>query len=82
MILTAKELAYKSKFNNSGLIHFVDCVKLMNQFAKLHVEAALKAASEKAKTKNKWDGNTGSEFCDTVVDSESILNAYDLNQIK
>jgi hypothetical protein len=51
-------------------------------FAKIHVEAALKAASGKATTKNIWEGNTGSEYCDVVVDKNSILNSYPLKNIK
>ncbi len=89
MIPTAEEFLTKIVVDNNNSFDIKessditnDVTEAMIEFAKLHVEAALKAASEKAKTKNKWDGNTGSEFCDTVVDSESILNAYDLNQIK
>jgi hypothetical protein len=51
-------------------------------YATFHVEAALKAASEKATTKNIWEGNTGSEYCDVVVDKNSILNSYPLENIK
>ena len=43
---------------------------------KFHVTAALEAASKKATTYNEYYGNTGSEYCDTVVDRDSILNAY------
>jgi hypothetical protein len=51
-------------------------VPLMIEFAKLHVEAALKSASENAKTEEVWEGNTGSEYCDTIVNKDSILNSY------
>jgi hypothetical protein len=54
----------------------------MIEFAKLHVKEALETASKKAKTKDEWEGNTGSEYCDTVVDRESIINAYPLDNIK
>lgn len=58
----------------------------MIDFAKLHVEAALKEAAEKAKTKKKEIPYTGaraggSYFID-VVDTDSILNAYSTNKIK
>jgi hypothetical protein len=59
-----------------------DIRDVMIKFAKLHVEAALKEASEKAKTSEFWEGNTGSEYCETIVDKESILNSYPLNNIK
>jgi hypothetical protein len=45
----------------------------MIEFAKLHVEAALKAASEDAEAKYNWRQE---------IDKESILNAYPLTNIK
>jgi hypothetical protein len=54
----------------------VDDETLMIEFAKLHVEAALKAASEDAHTKDV-------PYTDDVeVDKDSILNAYPLENIK
>ena len=55
---------------------------VMIEFAKLHVEMALKEASDKAKIKYDYSGNTGSEYCDEYVDPNSILNAYSLTNIK
>jgi len=49
------------------------------EFAKLHVEAALKAASEKAKTT--WEDHHF-ENNNKVVSKQSILNAYPLILIK
>ena len=54
----------------------------MIDFAKLHVEAALKEASENAKIRYDYSGNTGSEYCDEFVDIDSILNSYPLDKIK
>jgi hypothetical protein len=54
----------------------------MIEFAKLHVEQALKEASEKAKIKYEYSGNTGSEYCYEYVDQNSILNSYPLTNIK
>ena len=56
------------------------------QFAKLHVEAALLEASEKAVTDYEYAGETG-EFDDIsvydyFVDKKSILNAYPLENVK
>ena len=60
--------------------------KAMVEFAKLHVAAALKEASEKATTiidNNSYCGNTGSEYDpEIIVDKNSILNAYPLTNIK
>jgi hypothetical protein len=60
--------------------------KIMNGYAnlksKLHVEAALKAASEEAETdyelSNQYDPNSRYE----IVNKKSILNAYPLENIK
>lgn len=80
-IPTAEEFIqnYNMEFNKDGkspLVH------ILIEFAKLHCEAQLKAILKNVKTKDEWEGNTGSEYCDTVVDKDSIKNAYDLNQIK
>jgi len=53
--------------------------RIMIGFAKMHVEAALEAASENAIAKeNPSDFGTGEIW----VDEDSILNAYPLNNIK
>ena len=60
-------------------------VKQMIEFAKLKCEEQLTAILENVKTKDDYSfcGNTGSEYPpDTIVDKDSILNAYDLNNIK
>ena len=69
-----------------------DCVNInelkciMIHFAREHVEAALKEASEKAVTDYEYAGETG-EFDDIsvydyFVDKKSILNAYPLENVK
>lgn len=62
--------------------HAKQSVDIMIEFAKMHVDAALKAASEKAKITYEYSGNTGSEYCDEYVDKDSILNSYPLENIK
>lgn len=70
-----------------------DVPYFMIQFAKLHVEAALKAASEKAKCKLKeslictnQEKESGYKILKTnshiIPDRDSILNAYPLTLIK
>ena len=54
-----------------------DIKKAMIEFAKLHVEAALKEASENAETK--WVKYTDHDY---EIDKDSILNAYPLENIK
>lgn len=50
--------------------------EIMKDFAKLHVEAALKAASEKA------IAIPSEEDIEEYVDKDSILNSYPLKNIK
>lgn len=82
--MTAEEFL---KQNNEDLLNeFPKIQQLMIQFAKYHVEAALKEAAEKAVTDYEYAGETG-EFDDIpvydyFVDKESILNAYPLENIK
>jgi hypothetical protein len=52
---------------------------MMIDFAKLHVESALKEASEKAIVNTEPDYR-GGEW--SIVDTDSILNAYPLENIK
>ena len=61
---------------------FTKIQDVMIEFAKMHVEAALKEASEKAKITYEYSGNTGSEYCDEYVDKNSILNSYSLEKIQ
>ena len=84
-IPTAEEF-FKTEFNNSSCHIDYDTAGLntikrsMIEFAKLHVEAALKEASEKAALDYGdyiADGHYG-----RVIDKDSILNAYPLINIK
>ena len=95
MILTAEEFLYhKTKFGES----LITISEVMIEFAKLHVEAALKAASEvyvKVQKKSqhgkyrKWQTVKEGEEVDLFnydmqysSDTKSILNSYPINQIK
>jgi hypothetical protein len=61
--------------------HKPDIEKAMIEFAKLHVEAALKEASEKADTIYvEEDGCATGDYYE--VDKDSILNSYPLTNIK
>jgi hypothetical protein len=61
-----------------------DIKKAMIEFAKLHVEAALKAASEKATVTpiDHEEISEGSFRPIWGVDDDSILNSYPLDNIK
>ena len=55
---------------------------IMIEFAKLHVEAALKEASKKADTDGRHTYLFRREYVPVKVDKNSILNAYPLENIK
>lgn len=57
-------------------------VKAMVEFAKLHVEAALREASEKAQCEEGAIVDLGFEIISASVDKNSILNSYPLSNIK
>jgi hypothetical protein len=68
-----------------------DIESTMVEFARIHVEAALKAASEKAKASlgkdwiRKEETIHPGQLVDTIiikVDKDSILNSYPLSNIK
>ena len=63
------------------LMNHRDIKKAMIEFAKLHVEAALKEASEKAEIITKEIGG-GLNIEWKEIDKDSILNAYPLNLIR
>jgi hypothetical protein len=81
MIPTAEELY--TKYNMTSENGFSTAIKLAKEFAKFHVEAALKAIAEKAKLKP-YPYNSCDECgrSDMDVDKNSILNAYPLENIK
>ena len=53
----------------------------MIEFAKMHVKAALDEARKKAIIKYEYSGNVG-EYCDQVIDANSIVNSYPESNIK
>jgi hypothetical protein len=77
-IPTAKELFDKMLEEND------ECTstEMMIEFAKLHVEKALKEAGKKAKVNAISDGDTGYEYKDFDVNQDSILNSYPPSNIK
>lgn len=59
----------------------------MIEFAKMHVQAALKAANEKAQAKVEFWGygkevQLDASECGTIINQDSILNSYPLDNIK
>lgn len=76
-ILTAEEF-FKLKYWEE-----VPGYEVMIEFAKLHVEEALKQAAKEVKTYNVYNESTGDIECKvTLIDKDSILNAYPLDKIK
>jgi hypothetical protein len=78
MILTAAEFFMKFKHTHGPDNHY----KALIEFAQMHVEAALKEASENAQRKKVYNGNSQRLIVKRVIDKESILNAYPLTLIK
>lgn len=80
-IPTAKEYwdSSEENFQDMSLGRNEFPTRVMVEFAKLHVKAALKAASEKADAYNKpkFKGDVN-----PTVDLDSILNAYPDSNIK
>jgi hypothetical protein len=73
--LIREENPYKDEDGNNVYMEW-QIKELMLTFAKLHVEAALKEASEKADTQTIHCTHI------QVVDKNSILNSYPLDKIK
>jgi hypothetical protein len=89
--MTAKEVYLK---HTQCVLNHADIKTAMIEFAKMHVEAALKAASEKAlvrrdtfimsklpktELQQMFNYSNGTSH---YVDKDSILNSYPLNKIK
>ena len=79
-ILTAEEF-FKEKYGSNDRIAIDNAILLSIEFAKMHVEAALKLASENVEMEYEphWSGEQEDI---TYIDRDSILNAYPLTNIK
>jgi hypothetical protein len=77
---TALEIVQKHLHDPNGKSTAI--TDAMIEFAKLHVEAALKMASEKARTKEDVAIFAEGTYNLVIVDKNSILNAYPLINIK
>lgn len=103
--MTTKKIPTAAEFYSSFVIKYKSDGKtldLMTQFAKLHVEAALKAACEKAELEDidkpedffEYNGVNGFSkilnknvlafegYYHVCINSDSVLNAYSLENIK
>lgn len=78
-IPTAKEYCI-DKLNISDEKEHEEASKVLIEFAKLHVKEALKQASEKAELD--WFNGGCRECGSNEINRQSIINAYDLNNIK
>ena len=78
-MITAEELLQQERFYavTSGDEH--EIINAMVEFAKMHVEAALEEANNKATTKY-MNAISGPPII--MIDEDSILNAYPLTNIK
>lgn len=60
----------------------IDIEDALIEFAKLHVERALKEASEKAKLTSEVCEVLQEHWFEEYIDKDSILNSYSLDNIK
>lgn len=89
-VQTAEELlsnnfeGLKEVINDDDLFFFYKAVvcEFAKEFAKLHVEAALKEASKNAKCSDDAIVDLGHTIIDAYVEKDSILKAYPLTNIK
>lgn len=67
-----------------ALHSYYEMLSFAKEYAKLHVEAALESAAEKVKTytEEDYDKRNGEFIYTQVVNKQSILNAYPLENIK
>jgi hypothetical protein len=89
MIPTAKEfqlIKWKQTYGSDPMyldeLSEYEIAEHMIEFAKLHVEEALKSASENAERKKVYNGHPQRLIVKRVIDKDSILNAYPLTNIK
>lgn len=82
---TAEEY-FSKRYAELGINHTDEIdgedIQIAIEFTKLHIDAALKEASEKAKTKEDIAIFAEGTFETQIVDKDSILNAYPLTNIK
>jgi hypothetical protein len=86
-IPTAEELLSKRVYINRDGVDSVDdtvsdVTATMVEFAKMHVEAALKEASENGQAFVNGNGEWVSSNVTAVINKNSILNSYSLTNIK
>ena len=82
-MITAEELLDNIEIWDGVFVHSKNAKQAMIEFAKLHVEQALKQASENFKMKIKEDVHELDMNDDWMeVDKNSILTAYSLENIK
>jgi hypothetical protein len=74
--ITAEELILKKLTVYNNQISIDNAVKLMNLYAKIHCQSQLQAILNNAKSVITDYGYN------SYVDKESIINAYDLNNVK
>ena len=73
---TAEEFLQQEQFYAVTSGDEYEIAQAMIEFAKLHVQAALESASKNGRTR------TNDESTSIIVDSDTILNAYPLDNIK
>ena len=81
-IPTAEEFLTSFGADADDMFYKHSVEEAMIEFAKLHCAAQLKAILENVKTKSDIAIFQEGQYTQTVMNKDSIINAYDLNQIK
>lgn len=79
---TIDEIIEKHFGDKLGLFTRKDVESIALEVSKLHVEAALKEASENAKAHRDSNGEWVSSNVECYVNKDSILSSYPLDKIK
>jgi len=81
--MTAAEFYTKYSSENAfSFGSYNSLIDIMNAYAKMRVTEALQEASEKARAYADGNGEWTSSSVRARIDKKSILNAYNLDQIK
>ena len=81
-MITATELIINKFPNHNWIFVLKNIEEFMIEFAKMHVQEALRLSSAEAEVEHEFSNPYDSNSEYTIVNKESILNAYPLENIK
>jgi len=63
--------------HDGSFIPINEVLRLIKQAQEYAIRETVKECVEQARMKEVWEGNTGREYCDTIIDANSILSVAD-----